>query len=118
MARKTTVVFRRRLKAARELRGLNQTDLARRSGLQQSAVSHYETGARRPSFTNLRKLAEAMEVTADYLIGRTDTPEGFKTSDEPLFRDFERLSVADRQLARELVGNLARRGRTAPRSRS
>lgn len=118
MPPRTTTLFRRRLRAARELRGLNQTDLAQRSGLQQSAVSHYETGTRRPSFTNLRKLAEAMDVTADYLIGRTDTPEGVNTSDEPLFRDFARLSVADRELARQLVANLAKRGRPSPRSRS
>ena len=116
MSRRTTTLFRRRLKAARELRRLSQAELAHRTGLQQSAVSHYETGTRRPSFTNLRRLAEAMEVTTDYLVGRSQSPEGSATSDEPLFRDFERLSIADRELARQLVSNLARRGHAGSRS--
>jgi len=112
---RTTSLFRKRLKAARELRSMSQADLAERAGLPPSAISHYETGTRRPSFTNLRRLAEAMEVTTDYLIGRTKRPNGADASDDRLLRDFERLSLADRKLARELVANLARRGRSASR---
>lgn len=112
---RTTSLFRKRLKAARELRSMSQADLADRAGLPPSAISHYETGTRRPSFTNLRRLAEAMEVTTDYLIGRTKRPNGADASDDRLLRDFERLSLADRKLARELVANLARRGRSASR---
>lgn len=113
---RTTSSFRRRLRAARELRGLSQSDLAQRAGLLQSAVSHYETGSRRPSFTNLRRIAEAMEVTTDYLVGRTKAPGVADPSDEPLFRDFDRLSLADRQLARDLIANLAKRSRSGARS--
>lgn len=115
-ALRTTSVFRKRLKAARQLRGLSQADLAERTGLPPSAVSHYETGTRRPSFTNLRRLAEAMEVTTDYLVGRSKRPDGADPSDEPLMRDFERLSLDDRRLARELVANLARRSPKGARS--
>ena len=49
--------------------GWSQADLANVAGLQQSALSHYENGARRPSFTNLRRLASALNVTTDYLVG-------------------------------------------------
>ena len=115
-ATRTSSLFRKRLKAARELRGLSQAELAQRSGLLQSAVSHYETGTRRPSFTNLRRLAESMEVTTDYLVGRTKSPDSAGPADEPLLRDFARLSLADRELARQLVANLARRGRKASRA--
>jgi transcriptional regulator with XRE-family HTH domain len=69
-------IFTERLVSARDLRGLNQEELANRSGLKPAAVSHFETGARKPSFDNLRKLAEALEVTADYLMGRSEDPEG------------------------------------------
>jgi len=113
---RTTSLFRRRLRAARELRGLSQAELAERAGLLPSAVSHYETGSRRPSFTNLRRLAESMEVTTDYLVGSTKRPNSAEPSTEPLLRDFERLSLADRKLARELVANLARRGRKTSRT--
>lgn len=116
MKARTTSSFRRRLRAARALRGLSQSDLAERAGLLQSAVSHYETGSRRPSFTNLRRIAEAMEVTTDYLVGRTEAPGTADPADEPLLRDFDRLSLADRQLARDLVANLAKRSRSGARS--
>jgi transcriptional regulator with XRE-family HTH domain len=72
-------------------------------------VSHYEGGARRPSLRNLRRLSEALEVTTDYLVGRSTVPEPVPSSDEPLFQDFSRLTAADRELARQLIAQLARR---------
>jgi len=102
-------LFSRRLRAARAMRGLSQANLAERTRLQQTAVSHYESGTRRPSLRNLRRLAEALEVTTDYLVGHTDDPTPQPSTGEPLFRDFGLLSNADRELARELVAQLARR---------
>jgi len=98
-----------RLRAAREMRELSQLELAERAQLQQAAVSHYESGTRRPSLRNLRRLAEALEVTTDYLVGRSDSPAPAPPSDEPLFQDFGRLTIADRELARQLVAQMARR---------
>jgi transcriptional regulator with XRE-family HTH domain len=108
-------IFPRRLRAAREMRALSQLDLAERAKLQQAAVSHYESGGRRPSLRNLRRLSEALEVTTDFLVGRSDDPAVLAATDEPLIQDFGRLSIADRELARQLVAQLARR--TGPRSR-
>ena len=107
-------IFPRRLRAAREMRELSQVELAERSRLQQAAVSHYEGGARRPSLRNLRRLSEALEVTTDYLLGRSESPEALPSPDEPLFQDFERLTTADRELARQLVAQLARRSEPEP----
>ncbi len=106
---KHLAIFPKRLRAARELRELSQMDLAERARLQQTAVSLYESGARRPSLRNLRRLSEALEVTTDYLVGRSASPGALPSPDERLFRDFERLTTADRELARELVAQLARR---------
>jgi len=102
-------LFSSRLRAARALRGLSQSNLAERARLQQTAVSHYESGTRRPSLRNLRRLAKALEVTTDYLVGHTDDPTPPASAGEPLLRDFALLSTADRELARELVAQLARR---------
>jgi transcriptional regulator with XRE-family HTH domain len=109
MSASSQPIFPRRLRAAREMRGLSQAELAERTRLQQAAVSHYEGGTRRPSLRNLRRLSEGLEVTIDYLVGRSNTPEPRPSSDDPIFRDFERLSFADRELARDLVAQLARR---------
>ena len=101
--------FPHRLREARELRGLSQLVLAERAHLQQAAVSLYESGARRPSLRNLGRLSEALEVTTDFLVGRSDHPHPVPSADEPLFADFERLSSEDRALARQLVSQLAHR---------
>ena len=65
-------VFRDRLRMVRKRRGFSQDDLAKRAGLQASAISHFETGTRKPSFNNLLRLADALEITTDYLVGRAD----------------------------------------------
>jgi hypothetical protein len=75
-----------------------------------SAVHH--TGTRRPCFDNLRGLAEALNVTADYLLGRTDDPEGLAdTVDHPLFRDVANLQETDRETVRAMIDHLARKAR-------
>ena len=102
--------FPERLRHVRELRRLSQAELASRARLQPSAVSHFETGARRPSFDNLRRLANALEVTTDYLLGRSDSLEGEATEDV-LYRDIARLSASDREVARTIVAQLAARNK-------
>ncbi len=62
------------LKNCRQDKNLNQTDLARKTSLQPSAISHFESGSRKPSFDNLIKLADALEVTTDYLLDRGAFP--------------------------------------------
>jgi transcriptional regulator with XRE-family HTH domain len=102
-----SALFPKRLKAARELRGMNQEQLAERSGLQASAISHFETGGRKPSFDNLKRLADALGVSTDYLLGRTDDPEGHAAPNDPLYRDVQRLNKKNRDLASQIIRSLA-----------
>jgi transcriptional regulator with XRE-family HTH domain len=111
MSTKISEVFTGRLKAAREMRKLSQGELASRAGLQPSAVSHFETGARKPSFDNLRRLGDALEVNIDYLLGRVDKPTGVGPATDRLHRHLDRLSESDRQFAENLLEQLAGRGR-------
>lgn len=99
-------VFPARLKAARELRKLNQEELAERSKLQSSAISHFETGNRKPSFDNLRRLADALGVSTDYLLGRTEDPEGHAVPADPLYRDFQKLNKDNRDVASRVIRSL------------
>ncbi len=62
------------LKNCRQEKNLNQTELAQKTSLQPSAISHFEAGSRKPSFDNLIKLADALEVTTDYLLDRGAFP--------------------------------------------
>ncbi|MGO9047781.1 MAG: helix-turn-helix domain-containing protein [Xanthobacteraceae bacterium] len=104
-----TDIFKERLKSARELRGLSQTQLAADSGLPASSVSHFEAGARKPSFDNLKRLAGALNVTTDYLLGRADTPDASSTAGR-LHRDLHKLTSEDLKLTEDFIGMLLQRG--------
>lgn len=104
-------VFPQRLQALREKRGLSQEELAKRSGLQPTAISHFETGTRKPSFDNLRRLADALETTVDYLMGRTNDPAAVVTEGDQLFRDFANLTTEEREIARDFMATLAKRSK-------
>jgi transcriptional regulator with XRE-family HTH domain len=104
---KPSDIFRERLRAAREsLRQMSQAALARDSGLPPSSIAHFEAGTRKPSFDSLRKLANALSVTTDFLLGRTDNPEGAAEAD-PLYRDMQKLNDENRRQAADFMRFLA-----------
>ena len=104
--------FQKRLKTARAMRQWNQNELAEKAGLPSSSIAHFEIGSRKPSFDNLRRLAIALDVTTDYLLGRVDSPE-MSESGDPLFRDFSKLTGNDLELARDFVKMLAKRNKSS-----
>jgi transcriptional regulator with XRE-family HTH domain len=68
--------FAYRLKAARERAGWTQTELGKRSGVHAMAISRLERGEKKDvTGATLRKLALTLQVSGDYLLGLTDTPE-------------------------------------------
>ena len=97
--------FGARLRVARESRDLNQTELAKVSGLQPAAIGHFESGRRKPSFANIRALARALRVSSDYLLGRVCSMEGATTA----FRNEENLSASDRDAVQTMIDALAGR---------
>lgn len=101
-------IFPGRLALAREYRGLTQGELARRSGLQPSAISHFETGTRKPSFDNLLLLANTLDVTTDYLLGRVAEFKQLAGADT-LHRHYDALLQDDRKFADELITLLAQK---------
>ncbi len=63
--------FRRdRLKGIREAKGLTLKDLADGCGLHLSRIGRYEAGPDEPNSRSLEALAAALDVSADYLLGR------------------------------------------------
>lgn len=101
-------LFAERLRHAREtLRGLTQSQLAEKTGLPATSISHFENpeGTRKPSFDNLRRLANALDVTTDYLIGLSNDHVGL-TVDNALFRDVQNLTDQDKAFAQDLIKKL------------
>jgi transcriptional regulator with XRE-family HTH domain len=109
--RQPSEIFQERLRSARELRGWNQSELANRAGMPPSSIAHFETGSRKPSFDTLRRIANALEVTTDYLLGRVDDPALAEAAD-PLFRDIGKLTGGDRELAKDFLKMLSKRSHT------
>jgi transcriptional regulator with XRE-family HTH domain len=101
-------VFPSRLRAARDLRGYSQGVLAERAKMPPTSIAHFEAGARKPSFDTLRRLANALEVTTDYLLGRVEEPN-LSDAGDPLFRDVGKLTGRDRELAKDFLKMLAER---------
>lgn len=98
--------FAKRLKNIREdEKKLSQAELAEKAGLQTAAISHFETGQRKPSFENLKRLANALNVSIDYLVGREIKDSGDIA--EKIFRNFEKLSTNDQQKIQEFTEFLA-----------
>ena len=51
---------------------MSQRALARGAGLPHTVISQFETGARSPGLLSLLRLATELDVSLDYLTGRTD----------------------------------------------
>jgi transcriptional regulator with XRE-family HTH domain len=100
--------FSKRLNAARHMRGLSQSDLALKTGLQQVAISFFETGRRAPSLGNLKRLADALEVTTDYLMGRSDFAEVSTEMVSKSLGDDQNLSSKDMKFLRRVIEKLVR----------
>lgn len=66
-----------RVRAAREAKGWTLKELAERAHVSVSFLSDIENGRSVPAIGSLRSIAEALEVTTDYLLGRTDKPTGY-----------------------------------------
>lgn len=63
-------IFTERLKEQRKKNNLTQKKLADILGVSQGSYANWENGKREPSFENLIKLADLLEVSLDWLFGR------------------------------------------------
>ena len=87
---------------------LSQGDLASITGLKPAAVSHFETGQRSPSLNNLKRLADALEVSADYLLGRIDEPQARGSLFDKLLNSAQRLTKSDLETLTNFAEMLAK----------
>jgi transcriptional regulator with XRE-family HTH domain len=68
------MTFTERLRALRELKGMNQKDFAELLDVQPSAYNKWEKGVNRPDYENLNRIAKLLNSTTDYLLGLDDQP--------------------------------------------
>ncbi|MED0662230.1 helix-turn-helix transcriptional regulator [Geobacillus thermodenitrificans] len=64
--------FPQRLRMLRKAKGLTQEELGRRVNVTKVSISGYENGNRTPDMDTLKALADVLDVSVDYLLGRNN----------------------------------------------
>ena len=64
---------RSRLIEQRKALGLSQTEVAERMQMSQPAYARYESGSRTPSIHVIKTIADVLETSVDYLIGKNNS---------------------------------------------
>ena len=76
----TLATYAERLVELRTEKGTSQKAAAIDLGISQALLSHYEKGIREFNLDFLCKVSEYYNVTADYILGRTDSRTGLNSS--------------------------------------
>ena len=100
--------FHETLATLRREKGMSQRQVAARLGISQALLSHYENGAREPGLDFVCRVCEYYGVTADYLLGRSDTPGVLEpeTAKEFLARLRALTESAEEELARSQTARI------------
>ena len=101
-----------RLREARKYIGLLQEDVAEVLGIPRASISAVETGKRRVSSLELRRLARLYRRPVGWLLGEEPQETDFST---PLFRATAVLSEGDKEQVLRFAEFLAGAGRPSSR---
>jgi transcriptional regulator with XRE-family HTH domain len=86
--------FKDRLKAARVAKGFSQAELANKIEIHVTNISRYERGENKPTTEVLSKMADALDVTSDYLMsGSIDDKANIAISDKELLSQFKKVEA-------------------------
>ena len=75
------MIFIERLKQLREAKNLTQLRLAMELNVSQETISGYEIGKAVPPAEMLAKLADTLDTSVDYILGRTDIKSTLRASE-------------------------------------
>lgn len=93
-----------RIKELRREKGWMQSDLAKKLQTSRGTIGHYETGERVPDVETILKLCDIFDVTADYLLGRSEV-RSFALSPEEaeLLEGYRALSDSGKEYLRHTL---------------
>lgn len=101
--------FSSRLKSLRSSHSISQATLAKILGVTQQAVGKWEVDKATPDYDTLRNVAKYFQVSVDFLLELTDTPDA---SPAPPVASAPPIAPQDRELLRK-YHELDQRGRQA-----
>jgi transcriptional regulator with XRE-family HTH domain len=100
------MTFGERIVYFRKRASMLQKELAEKAGISPTALNYYEKDKREPNVLTIIKIAKALGVTGDELIG-TDTPHSptqARTADEiQLLNDYRSLNKAGKEYIRQTM---------------
>ena len=107
-------VFSLRIKQSRDKKGWSQAGLARNAEITPAAVNQFEKGSRKPNMPILRKLANVLDVSIDYLVGESDEENEVKVQNEwqEFYRGFSELTDKDREILKAQMDILKERSKS------
>lgn len=91
-------VFQERLKRAIFLNGIKKSDLAERVGIDRSKISAYVSGRYKPNGETLTKIAAALGVSSEWLLGKDDIMAASITRSVPGFDDVKAMTDEEMEL--------------------
>jgi len=97
----------KRILDLRKKKNLSQTDLASDAGISYAQIGRYETKNTQPPAEVLKKIADTLDTTVDYLING-DTGEKAKSALKDIellqqFKAVEQMNEADRTVIKKLI---------------
>jgi transcriptional regulator with XRE-family HTH domain len=99
--------FPERLRTLRKQKDLSQTELGQLAALHYTHIGRFERGASRPGSDTLKRLADALGVSGDYLLeGAAEEAAKARFEDRELLKQFqevERLPAEDKHVVKTLL---------------
>src|SRR4051812_18509031 len=96
-----------RIKELRKKKDMSQSELADKVGISYAQIGRYETKGAQPPAGTLKKIADTLGVSSDFLIyGASDEKAKAKLSDTDLINQFkaiEELDEEDRNVIKKLI---------------
>ncbi|MBE6146415.1 MAG: helix-turn-helix transcriptional regulator [Firmicutes bacterium] len=96
MSKEENIGWLKNLQKVREEKGYTQIKLAMMVGMSQQSITYYETGTRTPSLQVARKLADALDTSVDYLLGRDE-----------MLHNYHQLKKEDKNNVKEIINSLS-----------
>lgn len=96
--------FNTRLSEILEEKGIKQADLSRKTGLSTALISNYMTGKASPSLDYALKIANALGITLDYLVGRKS--DSLSKVQMALLYDFDLLNEEGQNVLTVVLNSL------------
>lgn len=96
--------FKIRLKEVRKTRKLTQQELAEKTGIPVTSIAHFESGSRKPSIENFYKLIVVLNISADYILGRSE--EMGTSGIDPIMSTLQKLPEIERKMIEKFIVSL------------